>query len=148
MLHHNSVTYCSALWHYDSSTSLHAPVTYCSAYDTMIVPHLCMLHHNSVTYCSALWHYDSSTSLHAPSQFLLHIFLWSSGQSSWLQIQMSGFDSQCYYIFWEVVGQERRPLNLVRTNEELLGKKSSGSGLETEITAAGIHHADHVAPSA
>jgi hypothetical protein len=30
--------------------------------------------------------------------------LWSSGQSSWLQIQRSGFDSRRYQIFREVVG--------------------------------------------
>jgi hypothetical protein len=57
--------------------------------------------------------------------------LWSSGQSSWLQIHRSGFDSQHYQIFWEVVGLERGPLNLVSTVEELLGRKSSGSGLES-----------------
>jgi hypothetical protein len=56
--------------------------------------------------------------------------LWSSGQSSWLQIQRSGFDSLRYQIFCEVVGVERGPLSLVRTIEELLGRKSSGSGLE------------------
>jgi hypothetical protein len=33
-------------------------------------------------------------------------------------------------IFWEVVGQERGPLSLVSTIEELLGRKSSRSGLE------------------
>jgi hypothetical protein len=33
--------------------------------------------------------------------------LWSSGQSSRLQIQMSGFDSRHYQIFLEVVGLER-----------------------------------------
>jgi hypothetical protein len=33
--------------------------------------------------------------------------LWSSGQSSWLQIQSSGFDSRRYQIFWEVVGLEQ-----------------------------------------
>jgi hypothetical protein len=44
------------------------------------------------------------------------------------------------------VGLERGQLRLVRTIEELLGRKSSGSGLETENTAVGIHHADHVAP--
>jgi hypothetical protein len=32
--------------------------------------------------------------------------LWSSGQSSWLQIQRPGFHSRCYQIFWEVVGLE------------------------------------------
>jgi hypothetical protein len=56
--------------------------------------------------------------------------LWSSGQSSWLQIQRSGFDSRRYQIFWEVVGLERGPLNLVSTIEELLVRKSSGFGLE------------------
>jgi hypothetical protein len=57
--------------------------------------------------------------------------LWSSGQSSSLQIQRSGFDSQRYQIFWEVVGLERGALSLVSTIEELLGRYSSGSGLET-----------------
>jgi hypothetical protein len=55
--------------------------------------------------------------------------LWSSGQSSWLQIQWSGFDSRRYQILWEVVGLERGPLSLVSTVEELLGRKSSASGL-------------------
>jgi hypothetical protein len=41
----------------------------------------------------------------------------------------------------------RGPLRLVSTIVELLGRKSSGSGLETENTAVGIRHADHVAPS-
>ena len=31
-----------------------------------------------------------------------------------------GFDSRCYQIFWVVVGLERGPLSLVRSNEELL----------------------------
>jgi hypothetical protein len=39
--------------------------------------------------------------------------LWSSGQSSWLQIQRFGFDSRSYQIFCEVVGLERGPLSLV-----------------------------------
>jgi hypothetical protein len=56
--------------------------------------------------------------------------LWSSGQSSWLQIQRSGFDSQYYQIFWEVVGLERGPLSLVSTIQELLERKSIGSCLE------------------
>jgi hypothetical protein len=41
-----------------------------------------------------------------------------------------GFDSHCYQIFWEVVGLERGPLSLVSTAEELLGRTSSGFGLE------------------
>jgi hypothetical protein len=56
--------------------------------------------------------------------------LWSSEHSSWLQIQRSGFCSQRYQIFREAVGLERGPLILVSTIEELLGRKSSCSGLE------------------
>jgi hypothetical protein len=56
--------------------------------------------------------------------------LWSSGQSFWLQIQRFGFEPRRYQIFWEVVGLERRPLSLVSTTEELLGRKSSSFGLE------------------
>jgi hypothetical protein len=51
--------------------------------------------------------------------------------SSWLQIQRSGFDFWRYQIFWEVVGLERGPFNLVSTTEELLERKSSGSGWES-----------------
>jgi hypothetical protein len=56
--------------------------------------------------------------------------LWSSGQSSWLQIQRPGFDSRRYQIFGEIVGLERGPLSLVSTTEELLERKRSGSGIE------------------
>jgi hypothetical protein len=42
------------------------------------------------------------------------------------------------------VGLEHGPLNLVSAIEELLRIKSSGSGLENEITAIGIRHTDHV----
>jgi hypothetical protein len=55
----------------------------------------------------------------------------SSGQSAWLQIQRSGFDSRRYQNFWEVVGLERGPLSLVSTTEELLRRKSSGYSLES-----------------
>jgi hypothetical protein len=41
-----------------------------------------------------------------------------------------GFDPHRYQIFREVVSLERGPLSLVSTIEELLGRKSSGSGLE------------------
>jgi hypothetical protein len=40
------------------------------------------------------------------------------------------FDSRSYQIFWEVGGLEWGLLSLVRTTEELLEWKSSGSGLE------------------
>jgi hypothetical protein len=46
------------------------------------------------------------------------------------------------------MGLERSPLSLVSTNEELLERKSSDSGLESrEYTDVVIRHADHVAPS-
>jgi hypothetical protein len=62
--------------------------------------------------------------------FICNISKWISGQTSWLQIERSGFDSRCYQIFLKAVGLERGPLNLVSTIEELLGRKSSGCGLE------------------
>jgi hypothetical protein len=40
------------------------------------------------------------------------------------------FASRHYQIFWEVVGLERGPLSLMSTSEELLERRSSGSGLE------------------
>jgi hypothetical protein len=55
--------------------------------------------------------------------------LWSSGQSSWLQIQRSGLDSRRYQIFWEVVGLERGPLSLLSTIEELLERKGARSSV-------------------
>jgi hypothetical protein len=45
-------------------------------------------------------------------------------------VQRSGFDSRHYQIFWVVVTMERDPLSLVSTTEELLGRRSNGSGLE------------------
>jgi hypothetical protein len=41
-----------------------------------------------------------------------------------------GFDPRRLQTFWEAAGLERCPLSLVRTTEELLGRKCSGSGLE------------------
>jgi hypothetical protein len=48
--------------------------------------------------------------------------LWSSGQSSWLQIQRPGFDSR-HYQKRKVVGLEWSPLSLVSTIDELLDRK-------------------------
>jgi hypothetical protein len=62
---------------------------------------------------------------------LLLPLLWAGGQSLWLQILSSRFDSRPYQIFWEVVGLEWGPLSLVSTIEELLGRNSSGFGLES-----------------
>jgi hypothetical protein len=55
--------------------------------------------------------------------------VWSSGESSWLQIQRSEFDSRRYQIFGEVVSLKRGPFSLLSTIEELLERKCSGSGL-------------------
>jgi hypothetical protein len=45
------------------------------------------------------------------------------------------------------VGLERGPLSLVSTTEELLDRKVAAPVYNTENTAVGIRHADHVAPS-
>jgi hypothetical protein len=58
--------------------------------------------------------------------------LWSSGHSSWLQIQKSEFDCQ-----------ERGPHSLMSTIEKLLGRKSSGSCLENRYSVEGMRSADH-----
>jgi hypothetical protein len=57
--------------------------------------------------------------------------------TSGLVVRVSGYRSRGpgsiplrYQLFWEVVGLERGPLSPVCTNEELLGRKISGSGLE------------------
>jgi hypothetical protein len=60
----------------------------------------------------------------APSLSLtpLHLLidrLWSSGQSSWLQIRRPGFNFR-HYQKKLVVGLERGPLSLMSTTEELL----------------------------
>jgi hypothetical protein len=71
--------------------------------------------------------------------------LWSSGQSSWLQIRRPGFDSRHYQK--KVMDLERGPLSLVSTTEELLDRKVAVPVQKTENTAVGIRHADHVASS-
>jgi hypothetical protein len=70
--------------------------------------------------------------------------LWSSGQSSCLQIQRSGIDSRRCQISWEVVGLERGPLSLVSTNEELhLKEKVAASAQKADTTAVGIRRVDY-----
>jgi hypothetical protein len=44
------------------------------------------------------------------------------------------------------VGLEWGPLSFVSTIEELFGRKSSGSGLETENTTLGIRCSDYAHP--
>jgi hypothetical protein len=53
---------------------------------------------------------------------LIRLPLWSSGQSSWLQIRMPGFDSR-HYQKKKLVDLERGPHSLVSTTEELLDRK-------------------------
>jgi hypothetical protein len=63
------------------------------------------------------------------SSFLNYIYiveerppLWSSGQSSWLQIRRPGYDSR-HYQKEKGVGLERGPLSRMSTTEELLNRK-------------------------
>jgi hypothetical protein len=70
--------------------------------------------------------------------------LWSSGQSSWLQIWRPGFDSRHYK---KIVGLEWGPLSFVSTTEELLDIKVVAPVYKTVNTAVGVRHADHVAPT-
>jgi hypothetical protein len=72
--------------------------------------------------------------------------LWSSGQSSCLQIRRPGFDSR-HHQKKKVVGLERGPLSLVTTIEELLDIKVAAPVKKTENTVVGIRHADNVALS-
>jgi hypothetical protein len=74
--------------------------------------------------------------------------LWSSGQSSWLQIQRSRVRFPHYQIFfWEVGGLERGLLSLVMITEQLF-QGNSGSGLENRNCRLwGNCCADHATPS-
>jgi hypothetical protein len=80
--------------------------------------------------------------------FLVWPPLWSSGQSSRLQIQSPGSIPgaiRFYEKYWVWNGD---PLSLVRINEELLDWKSSGAWSRTSrLTAVGIRCADHATPS-
>jgi hypothetical protein len=73
--------------------------------------------------------------------------LWSSGQSSWLRIQRPRVRFPALPHFLRGSGSRKRPLILVSTIEELLGRNSSRSGLENQEYGLGLCHADHVAHS-
>jgi hypothetical protein len=61
--------------------------------------------------------------------------LWSSGRSSWLQIQMSGLDSRLYQIFWRVwSGVHSASWVQLRS---YLEEKVAAPVQKTEITAVG-----------
>jgi hypothetical protein len=70
--------------------------------------------------------------------------LWSSRQISYLQIQRLRVRIPDTTRFSDWNGVHSR---LLSTIEELLGRRSSASGLKSENTAVGIRYADHVAPS-
>jgi hypothetical protein len=103
------------------------PMTFQTNYATV-----CLLDHTVVLVNSVSVTLLQLILLRCILKFPCHIFisrppLWSSGQSSWLQIQ----------IFWEVVDLERGPLSLVSITEELFEWKSSGSGLGNRINGCG-----------
>jgi hypothetical protein len=69
--------------------------------------------------------------------WFIMIFVLFSDRLCGIVVRVSGyrsrgpeFDSRRFQIFWEAAGLERGPLSLVRTTEELLERKSSGSSLE------------------
>jgi hypothetical protein len=85
------------------------------------MPQAVWLSHKDTSYMG-----DSLVALYSASldsaRFTNMETLWSSGQSSWLQIRRPGFDSRK-----KAVGLERGPLSLVKTTEELLDRKVAAS---------------------
>jgi hypothetical protein len=79
----------------------------------------------SLMYWKSNWWCILFNSVEWMMDHLCGLMVWVPGYRS----RGPGIDSQHYHIFWEVVGLERGPLSLVSTNEELLGRNSSGSGL-------------------
>jgi hypothetical protein len=74
--------------------------------------------------------------------------LWSSGQSSWLQIQRPQVRFPTLRDFLRSSGSGTGPLSLVRVTKEILGWKSSGSGSKNpRLTAVGVRCVDHASPS-
>jgi hypothetical protein len=69
--------------------------------------------------------------------------MWSSAQSSCLQIQRSVFDSRRYQIFWEILGLERSSLILVRIIEELFQENGVLRSRKPKLTTVGIRCTDH-----
>jgi hypothetical protein len=66
----------------------------------------------------------------APTKVFLTIVKRRVGLKFLLRSRGPGFYSRRYQIVREIVGLERRPLSLVSTIEELLGRNNSGFGLE------------------
>jgi hypothetical protein len=72
----------------------------------------------------------------------------SSGQSSWLQLQMSWVRFQTLPDFLRNSGSGTGSTQLMSITEELLEWKSSGSGSrKARLRAVGIRCVDHATPS-
>jgi hypothetical protein len=67
---------------------------------------------------------------------IFSLFLWSSGQTSWLQIHMSRVRFPALPNFLRGNGSERGPLSLVRITEELLERKVAAAVYKTEINGS------------
>jgi hypothetical protein len=88
----------------------------------------------------------SVDSINRPFRCFIYITgppLWSSGQSSSLLIQRSGFDFRRYQIFRGVVGLERGPLSLVTTIEDLEEKKLRLRSKKPRLRPQEIRRADY-----
>jgi hypothetical protein len=70
--------------------------------------------------------------LYRQKHIKLCVPLWSSDQSSWLQIQRSRVRFPVQRDFLRSSGSEQGPLRLVSTIELLLGRYGSGSRLESQ----------------
>jgi hypothetical protein len=83
------------------------------------------------------WFYDHPLKImtHLGCENIIWLPLWSSGRSSWLQIQRSRFNFWLYQIFWEVVGLERGPLSLEYNRPPLW---SSGQSSWLQIQRSGF----------
>jgi hypothetical protein len=73
--------------------------------------------------------------------------LWSGGQSSWLQIQKSGFEFPALPDFLRSSGSGTVSTHSSVQLRSCLEEKVASPVYKTEITAIGIRHSDHVAPS-
>jgi hypothetical protein len=71
--------------------------------------------------------------------------LWSSGQSFWLQIQRSGFDSQRYQTFWEVWNGVHLASRVQLKSH--LEEKVAAPAYITENPVVRTRQADHVTSS-
>jgi hypothetical protein len=109
-----------------------------------LVPEVCFCQVFCTRYCSCLMRFilllllsGSLLQAAAPKKCISAISVRLRDRLCGLVVRVPGyrsqravFDSRSYQIFWEVVSLEWGPLSLVGTIEALLGRKSSGSGLE------------------